>query len=424
MGTIGTAGNGEFASASLTGALVLQGDIVADTVTLTPTGTINVSGNITTTNTTLTFPTAVQMNASKTFSTGSGAGNIVFSTTLDGDADNTRNLTLAAGTGNITFTGAVGATHPLNALTISNATLATAHAISAVSLAQTSGSGTFLGAIATTGVAGVSLTGTTFEIDSTVSTANNASLIVNQTGTFTFAGTATISGAFTQSGSGTTALSGSITAGQLVSFAGQVNLSGTPSIDTSTANQDITFSNFVQGPGDLTLASGEGNILFSSAAGSTTVLGAVTITNSHNVTLQNFTATSFNLIASSGTATLGGALTTTGAGGIVLVGTNFFRGGAITTTGGGSFDITNAGLSSGNSVAPTTISGSYTQHGTNPFNFAGAISAGADITFAAPLTLLGPSSFNTSSGGGTITLSNTVDGASRSPSLQEREPLP
>jgi hypothetical protein len=411
VGTIGTAGNGEFALASLTGTLILQGDIVANTVTLTPTGTINISGNITTTNTTLTFPTAVKLNASKIFSTGSGAGNIVFATTLDGDADNSRNLTLAAGTGNITFTGAVGATHALNVLTISSATLATAHAISAVSLSQSSGSGTFLGAIATTGVAGITLTGSAFEIDDAVSTANNASLIVNQTGTFTFAGTATISGAFTQSGSGSTALSGSVTAGQLVSFAGQVNLSGTPSIDTSAANQDITFSNFVQGPGDLTLASGEGNILFSGAAGSTTVLGAVVVTNSHNITLQNFTATSFNLMASSGTATLGGALTTTGASGIILVGTNFFRGGAITTTGGGSFDITNAGLSAGNSPAPTTISGSYTQHGTNPFNFGGQIIAGGNISFEAPLTLLGITAFNTSSGGGTITLSNTVDGA-------------
>ena len=51
-----------------------------------------------------------------------GAGNIGFSSILDGTTDDTETLTLHAGTGSVTFGGAVGSTKRLGTLTVSKAT--------------------------------------------------------------------------------------------------------------------------------------------------------------------------------------------------------------------------------------------------------------------------------------------------------------
>ena len=97
-------------------------------VTFSSTGTIYLGANMTTSGNSLVFPVSVVRNGTAASVLTTGGSAITFSGTLDGDADNTRSLTLVAGGGSIIFTGAVGASHPLNLLTISSANNVTASA--------------------------------------------------------------------------------------------------------------------------------------------------------------------------------------------------------------------------------------------------------------------------------------------------------
>ncbi|MBS0652598.1 MAG: hypothetical protein JSR39_03630, partial [Verrucomicrobia bacterium] len=413
-GTIGLAGNGEFASVSLTGVLTLPNSIAANAITFTPTGAMTVGGNLTTVNSGLTFPTAVTLTGSRTFAT--SGGSILFSSTLDGDANDTRSLALAAGTGDITFANAVGGTFRLNVLGIASARNVTATAagasITAASIVQSSGSGTteFGGNVSTTASPGVTFNGKNLQFDSTsvLNTANSGSLFVANVGTFTFAGTATLSGGVSQVGPGAVALSGSIAAGQPVSFAAPVGLTGTPSIDTSSTGQTITFSNTVNGPGGLSLKAGNGNIAMNNTIGGTTSLGAMTIISANNIDLQPLSAASLTFTNFSGLATYQ-TITTTGAAGVQLTGNNFIRNGALNVGGGGSLTITNSGFIRGFATNTAMIDGSYTQNGAGPNDLSGSITVGNNISFASAIALMDPSSLTTT-GNGTITLSSAVDG--------------
>lgn len=418
LGTVGTMGNTEFASLSLTGSTItLNGDIFSNAVTLTPSGTITAGGDITTVNTGLTFPTAVVLSGSNTFSTGTTGGNILFSSTLNSDGDQTRNLTLNAGTtGNITFTSTVGGVgHRLNALNITNANNVTAAAINAVFLTQSAGTGTttFNGNVTVTGNQIIDLTGKNFAIPvGTIFTSSTNGLTVTNSGTLTMAGTLNLPGAFTQNGTGPTAFSGSITAGLPVSFATTVALSGTPSIDTSAASQLITFSGTVSGPGALTLTAGGGDISFLQAMGISPLaaLGPLTISSSHDV---NMAAAAFASLTSTSTGTFTLIGTGTASGNVHVTSLNVLRSGAwVTTPGsGGNVTITNSGALTNLSASTTSIDGSYIQNGTGPVIFAGTITTTTgNISYASPLTLAGVAAFDSSTGSGNITFSNTIDG--------------
>ncbi|MFM7865890.1 MAG: hypothetical protein ACKPHU_16870, partial [Planctomycetaceae bacterium] len=87
---------------------------------------IQTAGDITTTNDNITFTRAVSITDghSVLFSTGAGIGDVLFVATLDGTTNYSEDVTVSAGTGNITFgnpTAAVGATVPLRDL-IANST--------------------------------------------------------------------------------------------------------------------------------------------------------------------------------------------------------------------------------------------------------------------------------------------------------------
>ena len=396
------------------GDLYQNGFLIADTITLDYTHTLYSQGNITTTNTPLAFPNPVVLTANNTYSTGTAGGNITFDSTLDGDAPYTRGLTLTANTGNIDFIGAVGSINPLSSLIITSANNVTANAITVGALYQLSGTGTttFNGPVIVPTTVGIQLIGNNFTINNTVTTLSNGSLAITNTGTLTLAGTLNLSGGFNQNGTGPTTLSGSITAGQSVSFAGPVNLTGNPSINTSSASQNILFSNTVDGSGNLTLTAGGGNITFAQAAGSTTPLGNLTIVSSHDITTQAITASSIDIASSTGTATFNGNLSTSGPAGITINGNNIIRNGSLTTTGGGSVTVTNSGTYTvTGSPTTTTIDGNYTQNGTGPVNFSGTINTiNGNITYNSALNLIGPATYNSSAGGGNILFNNTVDG--------------
>jgi hypothetical protein len=419
VGQIGQAGDGEFASASLTGAVItLGGDLIAASITLSPSQQLNVGGNIASTNTALSFPTPVVLNTNSTISTGTGA-NITFSSNLDGASADTQNVTLRAGTGDITFSGAIGSsftTRP-NLVTIATARNVAIGAMSVDGFIQAAGTGTttLSGAVSIVNNIGFQFTGASLNVMNSASmqTTSGSSITVKNSGTFTFAGSANPDGSFIQSGTGSTTFSGSVTPNQGgVSFAGPVVLTGTPSMNSSTNNQALLFSNTLDGPGSLTLTAGTGAISLLGNAGSTTPLGATTVVSAGNITIQDLACASLNA-NSSGTMSLAGNLSSSAPAGITLVGVNFIRSGALITTGGGNFTVTNSGTVTGTSINTTSIDGAYTQNGTGPVFFAGIITTTSQtISFSSPITLLAGGGFDTGSGSGDIILAGTVDGTS------------
>ena len=75
-----------------------------------------IGADISTTNSTITFGSAVTISNNPAFDTGVGAGNIIFESTLDGNS----NLGLDAGTGDIEFRAVVGGVTPLGDVLISD----------------------------------------------------------------------------------------------------------------------------------------------------------------------------------------------------------------------------------------------------------------------------------------------------------------
>jgi hypothetical protein len=118
-------------------------------------GLVSTAGDITTTDDNISFNVAVTLTGDVLFSTGSaGTGDITFPSTLDDTTAGADDITLSAGTGNIVFTGAVGGTISLGAITINSAADVTATStISAASFTQTAGTGTttFNALLSTTG---------------------------------------------------------------------------------------------------------------------------------------------------------------------------------------------------------------------------------------------------------------------------------
>src|SRR5690606_30108878 len=85
-------------------------------------GAVSLSGDITTTEDAITFNDPVTLTADVMLNTGAGGGNVSFNNTLDDDgADSNRNLSITAGTGNVSFGAAVGGTRNLQSLTINSA---------------------------------------------------------------------------------------------------------------------------------------------------------------------------------------------------------------------------------------------------------------------------------------------------------------
>jgi hypothetical protein len=105
-------------------------------------GTIALNGPITTIDQNITFNGPVTLQNNVLVDTGAlGAGNILFSSTLNGTTANNQNLTLTAGTGNITIKGDVGNPIAIGNLQINSASDLQTAAITANSITQT-GTGT------------------------------------------------------------------------------------------------------------------------------------------------------------------------------------------------------------------------------------------------------------------------------------------
>ena len=107
-----------------TSTLTTTGAILAGSIAFasTPTAPIGIGGNITTNNTTVTFPVAVQLTASPIVLT---TGTLQFSGTLNGNGTVTNpNLQIIAGSNTVTFSNTVGATNTLGNLNVAAGTIA------------------------------------------------------------------------------------------------------------------------------------------------------------------------------------------------------------------------------------------------------------------------------------------------------------
>ncbi|MCL2792965.1 MAG: hypothetical protein FWD87_07720 [Spirochaetaceae bacterium] len=185
-----------------------------------------------------------------TLTTGSGAGNIVFLNTVNG----TQDLTLIAGTGDVTFSGAVGAAP--GGAPLRNIEITARDVIFAPNASVVTGPAAGAGRVV---------------ID------NSRFLTINSGANFN------LTGPFTQIGGGDVNLGANITTSNNseILFNGAVSLTlpATPPITLTTGAGagNITFNNTVNGTQDLTLEAGAGDVWFDNTVGATTPLRDIEI---------------------------------------------------------------------------------------------------------------------------------------------------
>ncbi|MBX7067542.1 MAG: filamentous hemagglutinin N-terminal domain-containing protein [Parachlamydiales bacterium] len=382
-------------------------------------GLVSTAGDITTTNDDITFLRAVTLTGSAAFSTGAGAGNIIFQNTINGTVANAENLTLSSGTGDITLSGIVGGGTRVGTFLIGNANNVTTSAITAGSITQTTGSGTttFGGALDTNTAAGINLAGTNFVLNGAATTTAAGVVTIANSGSLTINTTAPINaaGAFTQT-IGPVFLGANVTtANANLSFGGAVSLipPAVSPIALNSGGGNILFSSTITGGQDLSLTAGLGNVTLTGAAGTPTRLGVLTINSAADVTTAAITAASITQAAGTGTTTFNGALDTNTVSGIAITGTNVTFSAPVNTTAAGPVTVTNSGTLTINLASTMTLDGPFTQNGAGPVTLAGSIATTNDtISFLRAVTLSGATVLTTQTtpGAAGITFSSTIDG--------------
>ncbi|MBD2202994.1 CHAT domain-containing protein [Calothrix sp. FACHB-1219] len=379
-----TDGNGGAIALTTTGGSITIGN------------SINSSGNTTGGN--ISFNGAVNLGGSATtITTGSGTGNISFSSTINGAED----LTLNAGTGNITLGGAVGGTTRLTGLSVTAANTNVASNIS------TTGNQQFTSPVTLTGGGSKTFNSNNSNInfDSTIDGGSNLTL---NAGT----GNITLGGAV----GGTTALTGlSLTAANTnvasnisttgnQQFTSPVTLTGGGSKTFNSNNSNISFSNTINGGSNLTLNAGTGNITLGGAVGGTTRLTGLSLTATNTNIASNITTTGNQQFTSAVTLTGGGSKTFNSNNNNI----NFDS-----TIDGGSNLTLNAGtgnITLGDTVGGTTRLTGLSVNAANT-NIASNISTTGSQQFTSPVTLTGTNqTFN--SNNSNITFDSRIDGAS------------
>ena len=404
-------------------------------------------------NITFTGPVDLDHSSGVTVTTGTGAGNISFSSTVNGG----RALTVSAGSGSVTFSGAVGGSTALTGFNVTG---------NAVSLRSVRVTGT--GTISVTGSGGITLHGTyrsanrnidfnsavtlagavtvnsgtgggNVAFDSTVN-GGHALTVEAGTGSVTLGGNVTLSGAnaLTVNGGGGIAVGANVstvsTAGGAISFGDAVTLSGSNALTVTTGMGagNISFGLTVSGSRALTVEAGSGSVTLdhnvtlagtnkaltvnggggiavganvstvSTAGGAISFGDAVTLSGSNALTVT--TGTGAGNISFGSTVNGGRALTVSaGSGSVTFSGA---VGGSTALTG---FNVTGNAVSlrsvrvTGTGTISVTGSGGITLHGTYR-------SANRNIDFNSTVTLAGAVTVNSGTGGGNVAFDSTVNG--------------
>jgi hypothetical protein len=234
-------------------------------VSQTGTGSVDLQGKIATTNSNVSFNSAVRLTGTTAIDTGSGIGDINFSNTVNGSTVGAENLTLSSGTGDIVFGGQVGSPTRVGVVTINTARNVTTNVgFSAASVKQAAGTGstTVNGFLNTNTVAGIDLTSNYITFNGVITTTANGTVKINNASDFQLvpgAGAISSDGAVTQTGSGLSLIGGNIvTTDDAISFASDVYISNTP-ITISAVTGNVTFAKLLQvNNKTLTLRDGNG----------------------------------------------------------------------------------------------------------------------------------------------------------------------
>jgi len=319
------------------------------------------------------------------------------------DAETT--FTLTSSTNNITnlaanVVGSISYTEGATALTINTAGLST----------DSDGNGTLDGTtigITTTGTGALTLTnGAALDMAADIST--TGAVTQNGAGAVTITGARTISTtsdnvdflrAVTLNGAGTTVAINTTAAGT------GANITFQSTLDATTAGATAE---------DLTLTAGTaGSVTFTGAVGGIAALGDLTIVSANNVTeTAGLAAATLTQSAGSGTTTLTGAVTTSGAGGVSLTGTNLALNNTLTTTGGGTVTVNESGTATIAAAGDITSDGAVSLTATGGISTAGDITTtNDDVTFVSATTLTGNVVID--SNGGNILFSSTLAGGSQ-----------
>jgi hypothetical protein len=398
------------------------GDITSDgAVNLTGGGTgINTAGDITTTGDVVNFNSATTMDGSIAVDTGAGAGDINFVSTLD---LNPNNLTLTAGTGSVTFTGAVGDApgNAIGTITINSAFNVTAAAIQAASFQQLAGTGatTFNGAQTYSALAGLNVvTSGTIALNNSVTTipptgGNFGNVTLNGAAGLTIgaAGDITSDGAVNLTGGGT----GINTAGDITTTAAIVNfnsattLDGAVSIDTTNGGSEIgaaiLFAGALNGSQALTLTAGAGTISFDGLVGDSQALASLTVVSARDISIGNAMKVT-GAVSITGNSGVDIFLGTADVGGLSLTDAELdfiTEAGslAITATGAGASitvnEVTGGGSVNGETLLTSNVDGVFFVTTASTFNNSLAVVAN-DVAVDALLGVTGSISFIANSG--------------------------
>ncbi|MDX2132091.1 MAG: filamentous hemagglutinin N-terminal domain-containing protein [Planctomycetota bacterium] len=211
-------------------------------------GATNLGANITTANANIGFGGgATTLTQNVTLSTGAGAGDVTFNSTIDG----ARTLQIGAGTGSVAFNAGVGGGTPLTSLVVTGATNVTA--LSTTTVTQNVGV-TATGTVAFTGLVtaptGFASSGGVFTQLGGITTTNSA-ISVNHAGAVTQGGALI-------AGSGAITITGSTISQNGTATGGTYTATGTDGIDIAN---DITATTVDIHAG----TDGTGNLTFSAA---------------------------------------------------------------------------------------------------------------------------------------------------------------
>ena len=329
-----TGGTVDLTATGGTLTLGVDGDIGAGgAVTLTGGTGISVAADITTSDDNVTFAAATTLTGDVVINTGTaGGGDVAFNSTLTGTTAGAEDLTITAGTGNVTLSGTVGATR-LGHILINSATNVSANAASATSIRQVAGTGT------TTLNGAVNVNGA---VPGTTSTA-----VVIANTTINTTGTSSIT-----TGGGDVFLAGDNMS--LGGAAGSISGGGAVTLTTQSAARAITL----EGAGGLELSTTELN-----------TISAPSVTIGTNA---DFLSTP----AHTGTITVAGAANPTPAG---LTAFNIVNGG----TGGVDSVIFNATLTSPKPVTVVTSAGNIKFNPTGKILANGAAAADRVVNLTA-----------------------------------------
>lgn len=307
------AGSGQIAFSDTVGSSISLGALDVSTGS-----SLSVGGDITASSILISIP-AILTAADITFDTSNSNGFIHFANTLNGTASGSQALTLLAGAGQVTFSGAVGNSVRLGALsyTTTYTTGATFTSnVTASSFTATDGTKTTL-----TGSSIIN-TLTNIYLGGTVDGAYDLTLR-SETGSLTLkqaiGGTATL-GAFSIASGSLASIEENITASSIsVAVPTQISKVST-SFNTSSGNGSLSISDSLNGTSSYTqtlvLLSGTGNISVTGAIGGSTPLkdlqvGSFSAPYTTNSTVAEVTAASI-IATNSGTLSLLGDIYLTG----------------------------------------------------------------------------------------------------------------